>query len=414
MRAIYLCTLKPIANISPGQFTYKLPEERIALFPVEKRDSSKLLIRKPDGSLHEDVFRNVADYLPENSHLYFNNSRVIPARLIFTKESGSRIEIFCLRPVEPSDYTSSLSSTKSSTWECMIGNLRKFNTDLIQMKLTYRRRVFTLYAEKKSCKNNIAVICFEWDNDELSFSEILYLIGQTPLPPYIKRKPAEIDRERYQTVYSRSDGSVAAPTAGLHFTEEVLESLVSRSITRHEITLHVGAGTFQPIKAKLINDHEMHVEFFEITHSLIQSVSMMHDKACCVGTTTIRTLESLYWLGVKLLVEKDEPEFLHLEQWEPYHLPEIYSTAQSFEALGNWLEKRRIHNTMASTQLMIVPGYDFRMADKLITNFHQPGSTLLLLIAAFIGESWRNLYEYAINKGFRFLSYGDSSLLIRQ
>ncbi len=364
--------------------------------------------------MQEDIFRNVATYLPEHSHLYFNNSRVIPARLVFTKDSGSRIEIFCLRPLEPSDYASSLSATQNSTWECMIGNLKKFNTDLIQMKLTYGRKVFTLKAEKKSCTNNIAVICFAWDNEELSFSEILYLIGQTPLPPYIKRKPAQIDRERYQTIYSRSDGSVAAPTAGLHFTEEVLDSLLSRSITRHEITLHVGAGTFQPIKTKLISDHAMHAEFFEITPSLIQSLSTMHDKVGCVGTTTIRTLESLYWLGVKLLVEKNEPQYLHLGQWEPYHLPEIYSTAQSFEALGNWLEKQRIHKTMASTQLMIVPGYNFRMADKLITNFHQPGSTLLLLIAAFIGESWRNMYDYAMNKGFRFLSYGDSSLLIRQ
>ena len=407
--------MKPFADISPDQFYYVLPDNRIAVFPAGIRDNSRLLIREKDGALHQDTFRNLCDYLVEDSHLFFNNSKVIPARLVFTKETGSCIEIFCLKPEEPSDYALSLSATKTCSWECMVGNLKRFSSDSLQLAISTSNINLTLKAEKFSQTGNSVIIKFTWNNDRVNFAEILSLVGKTPLPPYIKRDPSAIDRERYQTIYSKFDGSVAAPTAGLHFTNYVFERLAKKHISRHDITMHVGAGTFQPIKTKQIIDHKMHAEFFKVTPALLQLLATMPGRVACVGTTTVRTLESIYWLGIKIIQSNDLAiHSLHLDQWEPYKLPSGYTMKQSFEAFGGWMVKRKIKETMASTSLMILPGYRFKVVDTLVTNFHQPRSTLLLLIAAFIGKSWKETYYFALQQGFRFLSYGDSSLLFIQ
>jgi S-adenosylmethionine:tRNA ribosyltransferase-isomerase len=400
-----------IANIGPEGFSYNLPEERIAMFPVEIRDHSRLLIRDKDGSLHSDIFSKISEYLTAGRHIFFNNSRVIPARLVFRKSTGSHVEIFCLKPLDPPEYAVSLASAVTCVWECMIGNLKRFNTGSLETTFFSGRINHVLRAEKLDNVGNISKIRFSWSNDQVSFAEILQAIGQTPLPPYIKRNPVSIDRDRYQTIYSATDGSVAAPTAGLHFTESVFDRFKQKNISCHEITLHVGAGTFQPIKAKLISEHKMHAEFFQITTDLLQILGSIPEKVISVGTTTVRTLESLYWLGVKLIESSGVPDELTLEQWEPYQFKKCYTLKQSLEALTEWFVKQHLSSTYASTRFMIVPGYRFRVTDTMITNFHQPGSTLLLLVAAFIGDSWKDTYQYALENNFRFLSYGDSSLL---
>jgi S-adenosylmethionine:tRNA ribosyltransferase-isomerase len=406
--------LKPIANISPFQFSYDLPDGCIALYPADKRDNSRILIRNKDGSIDQDTFKNFAAYLPVGSHIFFNNSRVIPARLIFTKDTGSRIELFCLNPIEPCDYALSLSASVSCTWECMVGNIKRFSGSSLGMQIKVNNAEIQLRAEKISQRGNIAMIRFSWDNEAVSFAGILSHAGLTPLPPYIKRKATELDRERYQTVYSKYDGSVAAPTAGLHFTEHVFEQLRQKKIACHELTLHIGAGTFQPMKSELIRDHEMHAELFRVTANLIRTLAEMDTRVTCVGTTSVRTIESLYWLGVKILQSGGAlANGLQIEQWEVYDLPQTYSMKQSFEAFWEWINKQDVNEFWASTKLMIVPGYEFKVTNTLITNFHQPQSTLLLLIAAFIGESWKEVYLFALQNGFRFLSYGDSSLLFR-
>jgi S-adenosylmethionine:tRNA ribosyltransferase-isomerase len=404
--------LTPFANINPDQYNYNLPDDRIALFPVSQRDHSRLLIRDQEGLLNHDIFENLDRYLPENGNLFYNNSRVIPARLLYTKESGAHIEIFCIRPVEPSDYALSLAATRVCQWECMVGNLKRFTTSAIQWSVDTASGRISLKAAKISQSGNTVIIEFAWDNDQVSFAEILEAIGKTPLPPYIKRDAVEADKERYQTIYSRLKGSVAAPTAGLHFTDAVFRKLDQKHISRHEITLHVGAGTFQPIKVEKISGHEMHAELFRVTPTLLKLLATMPGKVTCVGTTTVRTLESIYWTGIKLIQDgHQKPENLNLGQWEVYSLPKNYSMRQSFEAFGEWLDRQNIEEIMVPTRLIILPGYKFSVVDTLITNFHQPRSTLLLLIAAFIGDSWKETYQYALEHGFRFLSYGDSSLL---
>jgi len=405
--------LKPIADISPHQFSYDLPDDRIALFPAEYRDNSRILIRNSDGSLQQDTFRNLAKYLPGDSHIFFNNSKVIPARLIFTKETGSRVELFCLKPIDPADYVRSLTSTEYCTWECMVGNLKRFTGSSLEMKVNTDEGIVILRAEKISQTGNIAVIRFSWDK-AISFAAILFSAGRTPLPPYIKRETTEADRQRYQTVYSKCDGSVAAPTAGLHFTEYIFKQLEQKNIHCHELTLHIGAGTFQPMKSEKICDHEMHSETFRITVDLIRTLAEMDTRVICVGTTTVRALESLYWLGVKIIQSgRRMAGGLLLEQWESYDLPHTYSMKEAFGAFREWIDEQDTNELFASTKIMIVPGYEFRVTDTLITNFHQPQSTLLLLIAAFIGDSWRDVYHYALEQDFRFLSYGDSSLLFQ-
>ncbi len=406
--------LIPFANINPEAFIYDLPESRIAMFPENRRDMSKLLIAYPDGGLNQDKFLNIAHYLPANSTLFFNNSRVIPARLHFKKETGSQIEIFCLKPLDPAKYSVSLASVQSCVWECMIGNMKRFNTPFIEKTIVWNHISIVLKAERLHGCENIATIRFSWNHPGLCFADILCLAGKIPLPPYIKREATEKDNESYQTIFSQDPGSVAAPTAGLHFTEEVLASLLEKGIQSQCITLHVGAGTFQPVKAKVIADHVMHAEYFEVSKELLHKLSGLSGKVTSVGTTTVRTLESLYWLGVKILENKTSLlEELHVDQWDCYLLPDHYSVQQAILATEGWMNQRGLTKITASTQMIIIPGYRFKITEILITNFHQPGSTLLLLIAAFMGDSWRKAYQYALAHEFRFLSYGDSSLLFK-
>jgi S-adenosylmethionine:tRNA ribosyltransferase-isomerase len=405
------CTvLISIDNIKPSDYSYELPDYRIAAFPAHRRDISRLLIRQANGIILEDLFQNIARYLPEGSRIFFNNSKVISARIIFRTKSGSKVEIFCLRPVNPSDYSLALSSSGSCIWECMIGNVKRFKEPFLQMPVTTSNRDLILTAEKTEIKGNMAVIKFKWDDAGITFAEIISVAGLTPLPPYLKRDPVPEDRYRYQTIYSKNEGSVAAPTAGLHFTNEVLDSLTARNIARHEVTLHVGAGTFLPVKTEYVRDHKMHAEYFEVSAGIVDELAGITDRVTCVGTTTVRTLESLYWLGAKIAADSECCNELNLGQWEPYSIKECPKDI-AFGALSKWLTNNT-EKTLASTSFMIVPGYKFKVTDRLITNFHQPGSTLLMLIAAFIGESWKETYNYALEKGFRFLSFGDSSLLI--
>ncbi len=406
--------MKPFENIILSEYTYELPEDRIAAFPAENREESLLLVCERDGSVHHDHFRNLADYLEEGDQLVFNNSRVIPARLIFTKKTGSRIELFCLAPLDPAGYDQSLNSRGSCIWECMVGNLKRFTDKHLHIDLMISGRLMQLRAEKLKQSGNLVEICFTWP-DDVTFAEILSAAGKTPLPPYIKREPEEKDRERYQTIYSKKDGSVAAPTAGLHFTDQVLGQLKKKKIISHEVTLHVGAGTFQPIKADSLTKHDMHAEFIQVSRDFISHMADINQPVAAVGTTSVRTLESLYWMGVKVhSQEKTNAGELKLLQWEAYELRQDLSIRDAFHALDNWLHHHGMTELLTTTRLMIVPGYRFRTVKTLITNFHQPGSTLLLLVAAFIGDSWKNAYHYALNSGFRFLSYGDSSILFRR
>ena len=404
--------MKPFENISLSDYTYALPEDCIAAFPVENREESLLLVCEKEGNIHHDHFRNLADYLKEGDQLVFNNSRVIPARLIFTKNTGSKIELFCIAPLDPLRYELSLNSKSGCVWECMVGNLKRFTDRHLHLEVMMNGRTIRLQAEKLKQKGNLAEIRFTWQPNLATFAKILSAIGKTPLPPYIKREPDEKDRERYQTVYSKKDGSVAAPTAGLHFTEQVLGQLKSKNISFHEVTLHVGAGTFQPIKAESLQKHDMHAEFIQVARDFISHMGEINQPVAAVGTTSVRTLESLYWMGVKVLEQGMIPaEELKLAQWEAYELRQDVSIRNAFQSLEKWLDHNGMTELLSSTRLMIIPGYRFRMIKTLITNFHQPGSTLLLLVAAFLGDSWKDAYRYALDKGFRFLSYGDSSIL---
>jgi len=409
--------VKPFENIILSDYSYELPDERIAAFPAENREESLLLVSERKGRIHHDQFRNLAAYLEEGDHLVFNNSRVIPARLIFTKDTGSKIEILCLAPLDPLRYDKSLNSEDGCIWECMVGNLKRFTGGNLSLEVVINRIRIRLQAEKLKHNGNLAEIRFTWygPGGVVTFADILSAAGKTPLPPYIKREPDEKDRERYQTVYSRENGSVAAPTAGLHFTNEVLGQLRNKNITFHEVTLHVGAGTFQPIKAGSLQEHDMHAEFIQVPRNFISQIADLDKQVVATGTTSVRTLESLYWMGVKVLMYGILPaEKLNLSQWEAYDLPQDVSIRDSFISLGKWLDHYGISELFTYTKLMIVPGYRFRMVKTLITNFHQPGSTLLLLVAAFVGISWKEAYAYALDNGFRFLSYGDSSILFRQ
>jgi S-adenosylmethionine:tRNA ribosyltransferase-isomerase len=404
--------VKPFENISLSEYTYVLPDDRIAAFPVENREESLLLVCELDGNIHHDHFRNLADFLEEGDQLVFNNSRVIPARLIFTKKTGSRIELFCLAPLDPGGYDQSLNSTGGCIWECMAGNLKRFTDKHLHLDLMINGRKMQLQAEKLKQNGSLVEIRFTWQPDGVTFAEVLAAAGKTPLPPYIKREPDEKDRERYQTIYSKKDGSVAAPTAGLHFTNQVLSQLKRKKIISHEVTLHVGAGTFQPIKTDSLLKHDMHAEFIQVSRDFISHMAETSQPLVAVGTTSVRTLESLYWMGVKVHEQgMTDAQEMKLAQWEAYELRQDLSIRDSFHALDNWLHHHGMTELLSTTSLMIVPGYHFRTIKTLITNFHQPGSTLLLLVAAFIGDSWKNAYRYALDSGFRFLSYGDSSIL---
>ena len=408
-------------KISIEEYNYSLPDEKIAKFPLEKRDESKLLLYN-NGSINHSVFRNISDYLPEETLMVFNNTKVIQARIIFQKESGAKIEIFCLEPYEPSDYILAFQANKKCVWKCMVGNAKKWKGETIGKEIdvaqslgssSFRSAQFGMTAKKISSEGNIHLIEFSWNNPAISFADILEYAGQLPIPPYLHRETCEQDKETYQTVYSKIKGSVAAPTAGLHFTEEVFKSLEKRNITCEEVTLHVGAGTFQPVKSKTIDGHKMHTEFFSVPKETIAHIKEKADNIIAVGTTSVRTLESLYYIGL-LLRENPETETgkLKVTQWLPYEKPETLSVDESLQNILTYLEKNRLETLKAETQIMILPGYKFKIVKGIITNFHQPQSTLLLLISAFVGEDWKRIYDYALENEFRFLSYGDSSLLL--
>ena len=394
--------------LSISDYNYPLPEERIAKYPLPERDHSKLLIYK-DGEVREDHFFRVGDYIPAHSLLVYNNTRVIQARLVFHKPSGARIEIFCLEPLAPHDYQLSLSSTEGCTWKCMIGNAKKFRETAIDMPLQVAGGNVVLRATKGEQMGNTFAVTFSWEGG-LSFAEILDAVGELPIPPYLNRPTEERDKTTYQTVYSRIKGSVAAPTAGLHFTEAVLADLRQRGIKTTELTLHVGAGTFQPVKTEDANLHTMHTEIIAVPRQAIVDILANLGHIVAVGTTSMRTLESLYFLGCMLL---HGDRSLHVPQFMPYEQEWTLSTEEALQALLAYLDETHQDMLHAETQIMIKPGYRFRVVEQLITNFHQPKSTLLLLVSAFVGEDWKKIYNYALAHDFRFLSYGDSSILFR-
>lgn len=403
-----------INNIDLREFDYNLPEERIAQYPLDERDMSQLLIYKGE-KISKDVFRRIDDYLPPGSLLVFNNTQVIRARLIFRKKTGAEIEIFCLEPHLPSEYEPSFRSLNPVEWICIVGNLKKWKDGLISLPFNNKDKRYTFSAEKLSLDGDKCRVRFSWNCQGLTFGDLIEKLGHVPLPPYINREDEVVDTIRYQTVYSSIKGSVAAPTAGLHFTTRVIKNLKDRGHKTAEITLHVGAGTFQPIKSKTISDHKMHCEHFSVTKEIIESLLTNQGKIIAIGTTSVRTLESLYWLGVKLFNNPlNYGSGLSLGQWEPYNLNSNLSVKESMNALLVHLSSSKMSTFSATTSIMIVPGYDFRMINGLITNFHQPKSTLLLLISAWIGKQWNDIYKFALENKFRFLSYGDSSILLKQ
>jgi S-adenosylmethionine:tRNA ribosyltransferase-isomerase len=395
-------------NIKIEDYSYNLPNDRIAKYPLKQRDQSQLLIYN-QGNITSDQFINIEQYIGSETTCVFNNTKVIQARLKFQKETGAQIEIFCLEPNEPADYVFAFQQTERIKWKCIVGNLKKWKDHNLKKIITIIDTEIELNASKISSEGNAQIIEFTWCNNKYTFSEILENIGLTPIPPYLNRESEDLDKDRYQTIYSKLKGSVAAPTAGLHFTETVLSKFRDKQIKFEEITLHVGAGTFKPVTSETIAEHEMHTEHFVVTkESIINFIKSK--KIVAIGTTSVRTLESLYWLGVKLLQNKYFDS--HISQWEAYKIASDINKTDSLNALIDYMANNDINELHASTQIMIYPGYIFKMVDILITNFHQPNSTLLLLIAAFIGKDWNKVYDFALTNNFRFLSYGDSSLLM--
>lgn len=398
-------------NINICDYNYILPQDRIATYPLQNRDSSKLLTYK-NGEISHTNFEQIIEQIPTESLMVFNNTRVIRARLEFAKATGARIEIFCLEPHEPNDYSLALSKTSNCEWKCLIGNSKKWKGEILVKELKTEQYEIKLLARRTNLEG---VIRFEWNNSKLSFSKILEHFGIVPIPPYLNRDSEEIDNSRYQTILSRFEGSVAAPTAGLHFSEKILEKLIHKNISFEELTLHVGAGTFRPVLTESISKHVMHKERVFINKINIESFLRFHENITAVGTTSVRTLESLYWIGVKLILNKEvDLKKICIEQWEVYDYPENISVSDSLTRLLTEMESQKITEITGETGIMIVPGYKFRMVNRLITNFHQPKSTLLLLIASFVGDDWKKIYQYATDNNFRFLSYGDSSFLVRQ
>ena len=400
-------------NISIHDYNYSLPEEKIARHPLTERDASKLLIYK-EGAINEDVFKHIGQYIPENSLLIFNNTKVIEARILFQKPTGGVIEIFCLEPDNQyPDIASAFIQQAQVRWVCLIGGASKWKRgQQLEKKIktpTHEIDLHAFYIEKEK---DSFIIEFRWTPSTMSFAEILHYAGKVPLPPYLKREAEQSDIERYQTIYAQHDGSVAAPTAGLHFTEAIFKKLKEKNISTDFVTLHVGAGTFKPVKNETVREHTMHAEFIDVSKTTIESLLNQENNVIAIGTTTLRTLETLYWLGVKTMTGTGNESGLQLEQWEAYELtPKNIPAGDALRSLLNWMMKNKMDRLFTKTQLIIVPGYEIRIPNALITNFHQPQSTLLLLVAAVIGTDWTKVYDYALQQSFRFLSYGDGSLL---
>lgn len=408
-------------NIAIEEYNYTLPEERIAKFPMAKRDESKLLIYNK-GSISHDIFKNITHYLPQGALLVYNNTKVIQARLHFRKATGALIEVFLLEPYLPHDYEQIFQARCSCQWVCMIGNLKKWRTSSTAecpSRPSLSRTIMvggidvTLSVTLGHEEHTGHVVNFEWNEDSVTFADILESVGELPIPPYLNRKTEESDKETYQTVYSRIKGSVAAPTAGLHFTDAVLNDVDAHGIMREEVTLHVGAGTFKPVKSKLIEGHEMHQEYIAVKRTAIAQLIDHGGSAIAVGTTSVRTLESLYYIGCRLHRNPSlEEEQLSIDQWEPYDCPSEIPTIEALRSILEWMDRNHLTTLHSATRIIIAPGYKYHIVKMLITNFHQPQSTLLLLVSALIGDDWHKVYDYAMNNDFRFLSYGDSSLLI--
>ena len=412
--------IKEVQNISIEDYNYPLPDERIAKYPLSERDASKLLVLK-NGEITSSHFRNIDSFLPKDSLLIFNETKVVRARLQFTKESGASIEIFCLEPITGNgDYQLAFSSASPSRWRCLVGNSRRWKNDKLSLEVEVNsqqatdNRQATLYADRVEKNDNYSVIEFSWEPAELSFAEILEAAGEIPLPPYLHREAEASDRERYQTVFAKHEGSVAAPTAGLHFTNDLIDKLKSENISFEEVTLHVGAGTFRPVSSETIGEHEMHSETIVVRKSCIENLIKNCNKTIIpVGTTSMRTIESLYWIGLMLIEEGLEERNLHLNQWFPYKEREsLPSAEESLSMILKYMDEHQMNVFHASTALMIAPSCKINIAKALITNFHQPKSTLLLLVSALIGDKWKEAYQYALNNDFRFLSYGDSCLFL--
>ena len=401
--------------ISIDDYTYFLPEEKIAKYPLPERDASKLLVYR-NGEITTSIYRNIPDYLPADSLLIFNNTKVVEARILFQKPGGGIIEIFCLEPHEQyPDITTGLLQAGRVLWKCLIGGAGKWKPGhILQKIITTTTAPITLTASYIEKQSDCFVIELSWTPTHLSFSELLHFAGLIPLPPYIKRNTEIADSERYQTIYAGQDGSVAAPTAGLHFTSTVFEKLKLKNIQRGFVTLHVGAGTFKPVKSKTMQEHAMHAEFIEVSKANIVQLLPASGNIYAVGTTSVRTLESIYWMGVKIMSTPSlKPEDLSIDQWEVYDTLQQHAVApkQAIESLLNWMERNQLTRILSKTQILIAPGYSFKMIKGLVTNFHQPQSTLLLLVAALIAEDWKKIYDYALMNDFRFLSYGDGCLL---
>lgn len=405
-----------IPEIRIEDYSYPLPESRIAKYPLEERDASKLLVYR-DGKISDDIFRNLPDLLPTDALMVFNDTKVVPARLHFKRESGARIEILCLEPVAPVEYNLIFAATKCCRWRCVIGNSKRWKDDTLSFEIPTCDSLLKVELQAISLKASLierneqsGVVEFSWSGGT-PFSRVLELCGQVPIPPYLNRESEAIDSERYQTLYAHTRGSVAAPTAGLHFTENVLESIKNKGIEEEHVCLHVGAGTFLPVKSGLISGHEMHREPFTVSLDLLKKLRDGGKKVIAVGTTSVRTLESLYYLGAMCL---EQGVIRDLDQWAPYMREYSYSTKEALSALILYMVRNNIAELSVGTRIIIVPGFKYRIVDILVTNFHQPESTLILLVAAFIGDDWRKVYDYALKNGFRFLSYGDSNLLFRK
>lgn len=406
------------ADISIEDFSYDLPDERIARYPLAERDQSKLLVYK-NGLISESIYKNLPDYLPNDTLLVFNNTKVVEARLLFQKPTGGTIEIFCLEPHQQyADITTAMLQKNKVWWQCLVGGAKKWKSGALTKSITYGDTVITLSAVLLEKLADSYIIELSWDEPQLSFAEILHIAGIIPLPPYLNRVAENSDKDRYQTIYAKHDGSVAAPTAGLHFTTALLSALAEKNLAISYVTLHVGAGTFKPVKASKLAEHDMHTEFIDVDINTIETLMQYANKTIVpVGTTSLRTIETLYWMGVKIIHQLQQNNIhpslddIIIKQWDAYELPQTIEVGVAISSLLQWMKKNHLQRLVTTTQVLIAPGYTLRLAKGIITNFHQPKSTLLLLIAAFIGDDWKKLYEYALQKDCRFLSYGDGSLI---